>query len=369
MKFIRNNKYVIGFLVILLAICYAGYSYYQSITQVETTVKTAKVEYGTLKDSISATGSLSAVDNVDISSKITGRIVEVLVEENQHVEAGQVLVKLDATALEATARQMKARLDNAELTYNRYTALLAQGAISRSDYDLAESDYIVAKANYDQAVSDVNDTVITSPIAGYIIGEPTPVGQTISSGISEPQVIMSVANLDDMQIDTLVDESDIGRVKVGQTVEFTVDAYPEETFTGTVRLISRSAVTEDNVIYYTVYVDVANPEGKLLPTMTARTNIIIQQQDNTLMVPPNCIYYDGDRRYVKVYDEASKTSRDVDVTVGLTGEDSIAVTGDIKEGDVLLVKQAVKEAGHGRSNQACRYSKILYNGRQRCTCA
>ena len=186
-------------MLILAAICYAGYSYYQSITQVETTVKTAKVEYGTLKDSISATGSLSAVDNVDISSKITGRIVEVLVEENQHVEAGQVLVKLDSqvlvkldsTALEATARQMKARLDNAELTYNRYTALLAQGAISRSDYDLAESDYIVAKANYDQAVSDVNDTVITSPIAGYIIGEPTPVGQTISSGISEPQVIMS----------------------------------------------------------------------------------------------------------------------------------------------------------------------------------
>lgn len=348
MKFIRNNKYVIGFLVILLAICYAGYSYYQSITQVETTVKTAKVEYGTLKDSISATGSLSAVDNVDISSKITGRIVEVLVEENQNVEAGQVLVKLDSTALEATARQMKARLDNAELTYNRYTALLAQGAISRSDYDLAESDYIVAKANYDQAVSDVNDTVITSPIAGYIIGEPTPVGQTISSGISEPQVIMSVANLDDMQIDTLVDESDIGRVKVGQTVEFTVDAYPEETFTGTVRLISRSAVTEDNVIYYTVYVDVANPEGKLLPTMTARTNIIIQQQDNTLMVPPNCIYYDGDRRYVKVYDEASKTSRDVDVTVGLTGEDSIAVTGDIKEGDVLLVKQRATQQNNMR---------------------
>ena len=232
-------------------------------------------------------------------------------------------------------------------------AAFGSGRNFAQHYDLAESDYIVAKANYDQAVSDVNDTVITSPIAGYIIGEPTPVGQTISSGISEPQVIMSVANLDDMQIDTLVDESDIGRVKVGQTVEFTVDAYPEETFTGTVRLISRSAVTEDNVIYYTVYVDVANPEGKLLPTMTARTNIIIQQQDNTLMVPPNCIYYDGDRRYVKVYDEASKTSRDVDVTVGLTGEDSIAVTGDIKEGDVLLVKQRATQQNNmrGRFNR------------------
>lgn len=339
MKFIKRNKYVIGFLVVLLAICYGGYSYYQSVTTVETTVKTAKVEYGTLKDSISATGSLSAVDNVDISSKITGRIVEVLVKENQHVEAGQVLVRLDSTSLEATARQMKARLDNALLTYNRYNALLQQGAISRSDFDLAEADYIVAQANYDQAVSNVNDTVIVSPISGYIIGEPTPVGQTISSGISEPQVIMSVANLDNMQIDTLVDESDIGRVKVGQTVEFTVDAYPDETFTGTVRLISRSAVTEDNVIYYTVYVDVANPEGKLLPTMTARTNIIIQQQDNALMVPSNCLYYDGDKRYVKVYDPKTGSSRDVEVTTGLVGEDSTAVTGDLKEGELLLVKQ------------------------------
>ena len=205
-------------MVVLLAICYGGYSYYQSVTTVETTVKTAKVEYGTLKDSISATGSLSAVDNVDISSKITGRIVEVLVKENQHVEAGQVLVRLDSTSLEATARQMKARLDNALLTYNRYNALLQQGAISRSDFDLAEADYIVAQANYDQAVSNVNDTVIVSPISGYIIGEPTPVGQTISSGISEPQVIMSVANLDNMQIDTLVDLINLVSLRTGHSI-------------------------------------------------------------------------------------------------------------------------------------------------------
>ena len=179
-------------------------------------------------------------------------------------------------------------MENALATYNRYSALLAKGAISKSDYDLAEADYTVAKANYDQATSNVNDTVITTPISGYVIGKPTPVGQTISSGISEPQVIMSIANLDNMQIETMVDESDIGQVKVGQKVNFTVDSYPDRTFEGIVRLVSRKAVTENNVIYYTVYVDVANSEGKLLPTMTARANIIVNEADGVLMVPANC---------------------------------------------------------------------------------
>ena len=251
LAWIKCNKYLLGFLIAVIAIGYFGYGYYKSSTEVKETVRTATVEYGHLSDSISATGSLSAVDNVDISSKITGRIVEVCVEENDHVNAGQVLVRLDDTSLAATQTQMQAKMENALATYNRYSALLAKGAISKSDYDLAEADYTVAKANYDQATSNVNDTVITTPISGYVIGKPTPVGQTISSGISEPQVIMSIANLDNMQIETMVDESDIGQVKVGQKVNFTVDSYPDRTFEGIVRLVSRKAVTENNVIYYT----------------------------------------------------------------------------------------------------------------------
>ena len=119
-------------------------------------------------------------------------------------------------------------MENALATYNRYSALLAKGAISKSDYDLAEADYTVAKANYDQATSNVNDTVITTPISGYVIGKPTPVGQTISSGISEPQVIMSIANLDNMQIETMVDESDIGQVKVGPVSYTHLDVYKRQ---------------------------------------------------------------------------------------------------------------------------------------------
>ena len=347
MNFINRNKYAVIFCALLLAGGYGGYKYYVSSQTPVETIKTGVVERGNLVETISATGALSAVNNVDISSKITGRIVEVLVEENQHVNAGDILVRLDDTALMATMRQMKAKLDNAEANYNRYQKLVESGAISRSEFDNVYADYLVAKTNYEKAASDVQDTVITTPIDGYIIGEPTPVGQTISSGISEPQVIMSVATLDDMQIEAMVDESDIGQVKVGQKVNFAVDAYPNETFTGKVRLISRKAETSNNVIYYKVYVDVDDSKGKLLPTMTARADFVIASAEDVLMVPLNCIYVEGKRRFVKVYNTKTKESREVDVKLGLSNDSEIVVKTDaLQPGEVLLVRKAVaKQTG------------------------
>ncbi len=342
LKFIKNNKYVLIAAAILIGAGYGGYRYYQSTQVTTTTEKYGEVTKGTLTESISATGSLAALNSVDISSKITGRIVEVLVSENQQVNAGDVLVRLDATSLKATLAQYEARLTDATLTYNRYRELLARGAISQSTYDTAYADYLVAKSSYDKAASDVDDTIITTPISGYVIGKPTPVGQTISSGISTPQVIMTIATLDDMEIETLVDESDIGQVKVGQKATFTVDAFPDETFTGVVRLVSKSAETENNVIYYKVYVTVDDAKGKLLPTMTARTDIIIDEAPDALQVPLNCIYTDNNRKYVKVYDAKTKTSKDVDVTVGLSNDNNVVVTGSgLKEGDRLVAKKAV----------------------------
>lgn len=340
LKFIKNNLYILLFLAILAGACFGGYKYYQSQKAAKTeTVKTASVEYGNLQKSVSATGSLSALDNVDISSKITGRIVEVFVAENDHVTAGQLLLRLDDTSLKATEVQRKATLDEAELNLNRYAKLLSQGAIPQQTYDTALMNYKVAKAAHEQAVSNTDDTYIYSPIDGYVIGKPTPVGQTISSGISSPQVIMSIANLDKMQIETLVDESDIGQIKVGQKVEFTVDSYPEETFEGTVRLISRSATTTNNVIYYKVYVDVANSKNKLFPTMTARANIIINEAGDVLMIPQNCLFYDGGRAYVKKYDAKTKQETEIDVEVGMTGDERVAVKSDqLRQGDKLVVK-------------------------------
>lgn len=346
--FVKNNKYVIVACVILLAGGFGGYKYYEGSKAPVESVRLGTITKGALTSSVSATGSLSAVDNVDISSKITGRIVKVYVEENQHVDAGDVLVELDDTALKATLAQAQAKLDKAAADYTRYSGLVEQGAISEASFDAYRSEYLVAKSNYERAASDVQDTVITSPISGYIIGKPTPEGQTISSGISQPQVIMSVANLDDMQIETLVDESDIGQVKAGQKVNFTVDAYPDETFTGTVRLVSRKAVTENNVIYYTVYVNVDDAKGKLLPTMTARTDIIIDKVEDALLVPQNCIHWSSKKTFVKVYNEKTKESRDVEVTVGLSDENDVVVSApELQEGDKVMVRKVVaKQAGN-----------------------
>ena len=345
-EYVKKNKYVIAICALLLVGGIGGYQYYQGTkAKSNVTVRTGTVDYGVIRNSVSATGSLKAIDNVDVSSKITGRIVEVNVKENDHVKAGQLLLKLDDTALLATEHQRKATYDEAALTLNRYQQLLGSGAISQATYDAAYTAYQVALANYDQAVSNRQDTLIYSPIDGYVIGKPTPVGQTISSGISQPQVIMSIANLDKMQIEALVDESDIGNVRLGQKVEFTVDAYPEETFTGVVSLISKSATTTNNVIYYKTYVDVDDSKNKLFPTMTARAEIILKQSDDTLMVPTNCIQRDENKKsFVQKYDAKTKAGGEkIYVELGMTGDDMIQIkSGDIKKGDKLVVKPSNK---------------------------
>lgn len=348
LDFLKKHKLVLFVCLCLVALGFGGYKYYVHESEDAKPQRYSRVVRGNLTEKISATGALSAADNVDVSSKITGRIVDVLVSENQHVHAGDILVRLDDTALKATMVQMKAKLDNATANYERYQRLLQRGAVSQYDYDNIEANYLVAKTNYDKAVSDVQDTVITTPIDGYIIGKPTPVGQTISSGISTPQVIMSVATLDKMQIEALVDESDIGQVRVGQEVKFTVDAYPDEEFSGTVRLISRKAQIENNVIYYKVYVDVADAKGKLLPTMTARADFIVANAEAALLMPLSCLHNDNGREYVCVYDESTQQAREVEVEVGNSDERNVVITaGDIKEGDVLLHKKVVaKQSGY-----------------------
>lgn len=347
MEFIKKHKgVIIGVLLVALA-AGGGYKYYQTqkAKEAAASVRTAEVEKGNVQATVSATGALSAVDNVDISSKITGRITAVYVKENDVVQAGQLLVKLDDTALLETQKQKEAQMIDAKLTYDRNATLLAQGAIATSAFDTAKANYIVAKAAYDQAVSNTNDTNIYTPISGSVIGKPTPVGQTISSGISTPQVIMSVATLDKMQIKLMVDESDIGQIQNKQKVEFTVDAYPDRTFQGIVTLISRSATTTNNVNYYTCYVDVDNTDGKLLPTMTARATVIIDKVENQLTVPSNCLRTKNKANFVQVYDAATGATTDVPVKVLLTGDDRVAVTGNLTPGQKILVKEVKGTSG------------------------
>lgn len=335
MNFIKKFKGVIIVLLILM-ISYVSYNYYGSTNEVVEVPKLTTITKGDVVRTVSATGSLAAIDNVDINSKITGRIVELYVKENERVNKGDLLMQLDPTSYEAAKEQADAKLVDASLTYNRNKKLFEQGAIAKSALDSAKANYIVAKADLKVAKSKLADTEIRTPIAGYIIGEPTPVGQTVSSGISSPQVLMNVATLDNMEVETLVDESDIGSVKLGQKVNFTVDSYPDDAFTGEVTLISRDAVEENNVIYYTVYVKVNDSKGKLFPTMTASTEFIVATKKDVLHVPETAIKYVKGKNVLFIYNSKNNEQKMIEVNKGLEGDYNVEISGDISENEEVV---------------------------------
>lgn len=311
--------------------------------------KTISVERGDIATLVAATGSIQAVNSVDISSKITAQIQEVKVKENDHVTAGQVLVVLEDTGLQAQVTQAKERLSNAAVKYERNQKMKGIGAASSQQLDDAAMEYNIAQANYDQVMSSLNETIIKSPMDGIVIGKPLSSGAMVAQGVNNPTVIMTVADMSKMQIEVQVDQTDIGKLVLGQKANFTVDAYPDKTFTGVVSNISKKPVTQQNVIYYAVTVDINNSENLLNPGMVARVSIIASENKNVLTLPLSAIRTDKNGKYVVVMDEQGKT-QNVPVTTGNMGEDKIEITGGVNEGDKIVVTQTQQGQSTGTNS-------------------
>lgn len=299
---------------------------------------TVKVELGDVLSMVSATGTISPVNLVDVSSKISGLIKEVKVAENDKVTVGQVLLVLDDKHLQALVAQAKARLDNAAGVYERTARLAESGAVAVQALDTSRNDYSVAQAAYDDAVSQLNDTIIRSPINGQVIGKPTPAGQAVAPGVSAPMVLLTVADMSKMQIETQVDESDIGKMQVGQKVTFTVDAYPDKTFSGIVSNVSQKATVVSNVVYYKVLVDVDAAENLLKPTMTARVSIHVAESKNTLTVPLAAVKSSASGQYVVVV--RNHATENMPVTTGITGDSKIEILSGLTEGEDIIASTA-----------------------------
>lgn len=344
LSILQKRKWWLVVLVLVAAGGYYGYLKQQEQNKPQTTGRPYKVERGDIVSTVSATGTLSPVNNVDVSSKITGRIVEVRVNENDMVKANQVIIVLDDRQLQAQAAQSKAKLENATATYQRTRQLEKVGAVPTQQLDTDRTAYEVAKAAYTDISSSLDDTIIRAPIDGQVIGKPIPAGQTVAPGISNPMVLLTVADLKIMQIQALIDESDIGQVKLGQRVSFTVDAYPGKTFAGVVSTISNKANIQQNVVYYTVYVDVNSPEGLLKPTMTARVSVHVGERKDVVVIPVVAIKDNKGQRFVQVMG-ADGQPQAVKVTTGLTGEDKIEVVSGLKAGDTIILPQAKGQTG------------------------
>lgn len=343
-----------------------GYKFYSDTVEeaAAPTYETEKVVRMDLTKTVSATGTIQPKNSVEVSSKITARVKEILVEENQQVTAGQVVAILDGRDFEATRDQAQFTLTNYAQKLKRIERLYNIGAKSKEELEDAQYNYDRAKSELEKAESNVNETVITAPMDGVVVGEPISAGSMAVQGNSNPTVILRIADLSEKLVKAKVDETDIGSIRVGERANFTVDAFPDEKFSATVNKISQtdtnnswdsssgsssssSSSSSNSVIYYYVTFHAPDPKNLLLPAMTARLDIIVGQAQNALCVPIEAIKTDAQGSYVEkiVKDERGKnTAEKVYLTLGMYGEEYVQVSTDkLKAGDDISVTyQAAK---------------------------
>ena len=351
-------KIILVLVVVIIAIV-TGYKYYAQKQEEakKPVVNTAQVQYMSMKSIVSATGTIKPVESVEVSSKITARVKQVLVKENDTVTQGQTVALLDGKDYETQKEQAEFTLQNAKTIYDRTNYLYNIGAKSKEDLDNAQYNYETAQSKLEEAESNLSETVIVSPMDGVVIGEPVTDGTMAVQGNSNPTVIMRIADLSRKQIFAKVDETDIGSVRVGQKATFTVDAYNGKTFTATVSKISQtdmdnswnisnssssSSSSSAAVIYYSVTLDVDDPEGLLMPSMTARVEIETANKDSALAVPLSALKTDKNGTYVIVIKDDGTTENRY-VETGIYGDEFVEIINGLSENekvDVTMVKKA-----------------------------
>ena len=259
----------------------------------------ATVTRGNLESTVSATGALSAVTTVQVGTQVSGQLAQIYVDFNDRVKKGQLLARIDPTlqqqaVLDAEAGLVRAQadLERSRTEYDRNKTLYDQKVLTATEFTTAQYNYTVAQASVksaqvalDRARKNLSYTEIHAPIDGVVVQRNVDVGQTVAASLSAPQLFLIANNLSQMQILANVDESDIGQIHEGQDVRFTVQAYPNQPFTGTVRQVRLQSATTENVVNYTVVVTVANPKGTLLPGMTATVEFLTGTATDAFIVP------------------------------------------------------------------------------------
>jgi HlyD family secretion protein len=263
---------------------------------------------GDIVQTITATGRLQPIDQVDVGTEISGTVSKIYVDFNQRVEKGQMLLEIDPLKAKARVEQTKASYKAAlneiqyqKRNYNRMYELFKKGSVAATEFETAEYRYknaqsslVNAQSNLEQAELDLENCIIKSPIDGIVLNRAVEAGQTVAASLSAPTLFTLARDLTQMEVKADVDEADIGQVKTGKHVEFSVDAYPGDKFTGVVREVRLSPTISSNVVTYTVIIEANNPDQKLLPGMTANCNIIVQEALQVLTIPLRTLQFKPD---------------------------------------------------------------------------
>jgi HlyD family secretion protein len=296
--------WVFSILLLILAVSLAV-SYTKKNSQGTSPYRTAKVERGDIASLVTATGTVNALNTVEVGSQVSGTIAKLYADFNSVVREGDIIAQIDPTFLQAQVDEAEANLQKAvaavheaERNYNRLSRLLDQHLASQANVDEVQTALETARAQEKQATAAVNRArinlryaTIKSPINGVVISRNIERGQTVAASLQAPTLFTIAEDLTKMKLELSIDEADVGRIAEGQKVTFTVEAYPEERFEGSVSQIRLAPVSVQNVVTYSVIVNVANPELKLRPGMTASASILIDERRNVLKVPTIALNY------------------------------------------------------------------------------
>ena len=338
--------------------------------QPKVTYTTATAEVQNVSTSITATGTIEPVTKVDVGTQVSGIIDKIYVDYNSEVHKGQVIAELDKTNLLSELASAKSNLTNAQSNlnyqssnYNRYKTLYYKGLVSANDYENARLSYeqaqqqvAVQQQNVTKAQTNLGYATILSPIDGVVLSREVEEGQTVASAMTTPTLFIIAQDLTDMRVIADIDEADIGGVREGQHVVFTVDAYPDDTFDGTVTQVRQQATTESNVVTYEVVIAAPNESLKLKPGLTASVSIFTLEKNGVLAVPskalrftPNEAILTPDQKIedcegtTKVWTFDGTTFRAHPVQIGTTNGTLTEIISGIEAGTELVTEFSIEQ--------------------------
>lgn len=373
-----KKKLIIGGAVVLLALAvlplFFGKSKMGGIR-----LETAQVERGTIANSVTATGTVEPVTEVDVGTQVSGIIDKLYVDYNDVVKAGQLIAEMDKVNLQAELKSAEAQLASSKTefeyqqkNYARSKVLHEKQLVSDTDYETATYNYEKAKAAYEQSQAsmvkvrrNLEYATITSPIDGVVINKVVEEGQTVAAGFETPTLFTIAADLTKMQVIADVDEADIGNVKEGQRVQFTVDAYPNDTFEGVVQQVrlgesddssSSASSSSSSVVTYEVVITADNPDLKLKPRLTANVTIFTMEEENVLLVPNKALRFIPEPKLMEILGlQVNDNSANIKkgekfvwvkennvlvtkaITVGVSNNNYTEILGGLNEGEVVAV--------------------------------
>ena len=337
---------------------------------------TKEVTKGNITEYVEASGTIKPINTIAVVTQVSGTVAAIYVDYNSQVKKGQLLAELDPSLFQSNVDQSTAKLNNAQAAYSkamanleykknnykRYEHLYAKNYVSRDDVELARSNYLTAQADVAAARAEMNASratlnnnltnlgysKITSPVDGTVISRAVDVGQTVAASFNTPTLFEVAEDLTKMQIETSVSEADIGKIKVGQEAEYTLDGYPNKTFKGNVTQVRLASTTTNNVVTYTVIISVDNTDGFAIPGMSANVSVITGQVKDVLVVDNKALKFspaDNKQKFDTqgVWILNGNEPVRVDVELGLSDDSKTQIISDkIHEKDKVIISSADK---------------------------